>query len=411
MALPKGVHVDKRTGKLRAVACVGRGSRNRKEKTFPAGTSNRELEKWQRDTETELDKAGGPAVKGSILHELDQQYLPIKAGEKMPTIEERERLMRMWVAELGPKRTRKTIEAVEIRAILARWHLAGWAGPTCNRARTALMDFFTVLGGRSAPNPVKDVPKYPEFRQPPPSIDFDLFQRIMAALPNQGQGLAGEDRAEVSKTKARLALIAFIGLPHKQIKNLLPGHIDWKGRRVYLLGRRKGAGTNDKWQAVSAAGMMALRVFASFNAWGEFSNSSMRISFRRAVLKAAPDLAAAFSTPRGGISPYKLRHLFGTNVLATSKDSDATSRLLIHKSKELLETYTEAAQAPLDRAALDAFDKAVAPVAALVTAEYATAMRRSDKATAKLNRRRAAKAAARANVVDNGCGQTKKRSA
>jgi len=37
--LPPGVHVDKRTGKLRAVACIGRGSHNRKEKTFPAGTS------------------------------------------------------------------------------------------------------------------------------------------------------------------------------------------------------------------------------------------------------------------------------------------------------------------------------------------------------------------------------------
>jgi len=401
--------VDKRTGKLRAVACIGRGSHNRKEKTFPAGTSNRDLEKWLRDTCTALDKAGGATVKGSILHELETRYLPIKAGEKMPTLGERERVMRLWIAELGPKRTRKTIEAVEIRAILARWHLAGWAGPTCNRARTALMDFFTVLGGRSAPNPVKDVPKYPEFRQPPPPVDFDLFQRIMAALPNRGQGIKGEDRAEVSKTKARLALIAFIGLPHKQIKGLLPGHIDWKGRRVYLLGRRKGAGTNDKWQAVAAAGMMALRQFAAVGAWGKFSNSSLRISFRRAVLKAAPDLAAEFVTPRGGISPYKLRHLFGTCVLAESHNADATSRLLIHKSKELLATYTEAAHAPIDRAALDAFDAKVAPVAAAVAADYAKAVKRSDRATARLHARRAARAAKRADVVDIGCGQTEKR--
>lgn len=70
--------------------------------------------------------------------------------------------------------------------------------------------------------------------------------------------------------------------------------------------------------------MVALRLFADAKAFGPFSPSSMRISFQRALKKIDPEKR---------LTPYKLRHLFGTTVMKSSQNRSATSDLMIHTSE------------------------------------------------------------------------------
>jgi integrase len=330
---------------FRVVACIGRGPGKRAEKRFPASTAMRTLTRWQEDTCADLRKQ--PAARpGSLAADL-LVYLPIKAA--MPTYHERERLMQMWVAALGPQRARGEIQPVEIRAALARWQAAGWAKGSCNRARTALMDFYNVLGGKSAANPVRDVPRHREFRKPAPQISYELLQRILDAMPDRGQGRKGETRAEISQTKARLNVIAYTGWPHAQVMRLEPEQIDWSARVVYIEGRRKGDGMEDRVVPISQAGLVALIDFADADAWGPFSQSSMRISFQRAAAKVG----------RGELVPYDLRHLFGTTLLSTTGNRAAASLLMLHSGEHMIDRYTRAAELGLMRSALDAFDRHV----------------------------------------------------
>jgi integrase len=350
--MPAGIYPT--TTGYRVIASIGRGSGKRLEKAFPRRdaegrlTTMREMTRWQEQARTDL-RTRPTAAPGSLEADL-AIYLPIKQATMPPSgFKERTRLMGLWLAALGPRRPRAAVEPVEIRAALARWELGGWSKGSCNRARTALMDFYHVLGGKSASNPVRDVKRFREFRQPAPKIDYALFHMILALMPDRGQGLRGETRREVSQTKARLCVIAYTGLPHAQIMRLRPEHIDWAARLVYIVGRQKGEGQEDRWLPISRAGLFALIDFADVEAWGAFSQSSMRISFQRAAAKVG----------RPELTPYDLRHLYGTTLLEVTRNRAAVSLLLLHSSEDMTKRYTRGAETDLMRSALDAFDRDV----------------------------------------------------
>jgi integrase len=335
-------------GGFRAVACIGRGKAKRVEKRFPKGTALRTIIRWQEDTRRELREQ--PAVQPGSLAADVAVYLPIKQATMPPNgYKDRTRLMGMWLASLGPHRHRSEIQPVEIRAALAKWEIAGWAKGSSNRARTALMDFYNVMGGKSAHNPVRDVKRHPEFRRPAPAIDYATLHMILALMPDRGQGIPGETRRHVSQTKARLSVIAYTGLPHAQIMRLQPEHIDWAARVIYIPGRRKGEGQADSLLPISRSGLFALIDFADVDAWGPFSQSSMRISFQRAAAKVG----------RGDLTPYDLRHLYGTTMLDVTRNRAAVSLLMLHSSEEMTKRYTRGAELELMRSALDAFDRDV----------------------------------------------------
>jgi site-specific recombinase XerC len=341
--LPPGLY-QLPTGAFRAVACISRTQRT--EKRFPKGTPERTMTRWQETARAELRRLP-TATKGSLLADLEDAYLPAVAG--MPTVKERERHLRMWAAQLGERRRRETVTGPEIRAALERWRLAGGAAGTCNRARTALMHFYSVLDGKAGRNPVRDVATYREPRHPPRDIDYPTFERLLAAMPDRGQGLRGVPRSEVSQTKARLRVIAYTGLPHAQVKAIEPAHIRWAERALYVPGREKGEGTADRWLPLSRAGVAALATFADAKAWGPFSTSAMHSSFQR----------AAKAIGRPDLRPYDLRHLFGTQVLASSRNRAATRDLLLHTSDVTTARYTSGAISLELRAAIDAFDRDV----------------------------------------------------
>lgn len=362
---PPGIYGNAAAG-YRVVACIGRGKKKRQGKRFPPKTAIRDMLIWQGDTETALRKASPLITPGTFADDVTRIYLPIKKAT-MPAAgyRQREQHMAFWVAELGAKKGRNDVVPAAIELAIARYTTTR-AKPTGNRARTALMDFYHRLNGKSGYNPVRDVKRWKERRQPPPELTFDLYDRILAAMGNRGAtytGVRGRDGVErrigqkvakVSKTKLRIAMIAMTGLPHETIKQIEPSHIDWAGRRFWKVGRVKGKGTDPAWHPLSDVAMAALRAFADGDAFGRFSTSSMLSRFHAAADKVRAESPELFLGPTR-ITPNKLRHLFGSTLTVLAGRSVA-SDLMDHTSEATTKIYTEMAEAPAQRAALDKFD-------------------------------------------------------
>jgi hypothetical protein len=106
------------------------------------------------------------------------------------------------------------------------------------------MALWTGLDGKTAANPVRAawMPPMPDPEDRAVKGGDKTIRRILPKMPDVGQGKAGEDRADASKTKALLPVIAYTGLPHKLVKQLTPEAINWRAKTVASSdsGRAKG---------------------------------------------------------------------------------------------------------------------------------------------------------------------------
>lgn len=277
-----------------------------------------------------------PAVSDYLSEDV-RHYLEQIAT--MPTYEWRAKDLDLWVQVFGPDRDRKTITPGEIRAQLESWR-KDYAASTVNHRRTALMHLFTVLDGKSAPNPARDVPKYREARRPPRALTPATIAALLNAMP-------------ASTTKARIELMAWTGWPHAQIMRLEPSDIDWN-RAVYIRPRQKGSGIEGRWLPLLPQGWRALRAFKRAGAWGEFSTSSMRRSLRLAASHVAKDKRQpkAIRQAVADITPYDLRHSFLTLVALVTRNQRAVTMLGLHADPRQSQRYTEAAVDPIMASAL-----------------------------------------------------------
>lgn len=276
-----------------------------------------------------------------------KEYLKLVKG--MASIEDRERHIDEWVAILGQQR-RETITPFQIRKALEAKRRQKKAASTVNHFRTALLHFFTVMNGKSGANPVKDVPPYPEHSDEViRAHDYGTIYRLLALM-------------EPSKTRTRLRLIAWTGWPHAQVMRLKAEDIDFAGQRVRVTRRRKGKGVAGRWlPIVLPQTKAALEAFVKDDCFGEFSQPSMR----KSLLLAAGKLTARRRKLRKGkavpalrITPYHLRHSFGTLLALFIEDERALQELLLCSPKQV-RRYTAAATDPRVRAALE---KVLAPM-------------------------------------------------
>ena len=316
-ALPPGICLHPLG--YRAFVRLFHGSGGLKSKVFPKGTSLLDIRRWREE------QRGTPIIRpqtSSGFAADAERYL--KAVRGMPTYDWREKDIQAWVAVFGHTQ-RKLITAADIRAQLAEWRTR-YAASTVNHRRTALMHLYTVLDGRSAVNPVRDVPRCQEPEPTARGLSYAVIEGILGEM-------------EDSATKARLSVIAYVGLPHAQLVKLTPADIDIKGRTIYVAGRSKGKGTRGKRIPITEQGAQALASFVAHDAFGKFSTSSMRKAFRLACQKQGPDGCLA------KVRPYDLRHSFGSLVYQLSGDIKATQELMLHSSSRMTERYTVAAVA------------------------------------------------------------------
>ena len=293
-----------------------------------------------------LRKIAPTAERGTFAKDAER-YL--RAVAAMPTFKEREKHVTLWTAEFGT-RARHSITTADVDTVLSRWLNDGLSASTVRNRRTVLLHLWNRLDGPEAQNPVRRAlkPVLPDAEAR--ALTYGQIEAILAAMPDVGQGLRGKSRDDASKTKARIAVIAYTGLPHSLVKQLTPGCVDWQLGLVTVPRRHKGRGVKARTLKLTDAGLAALQHFSVLECWGPFSNSSMIKSFHRACVAAG--------YPKARV--YDLRHSYATELYRRTGDPKATAEMLLHApSSRMMGRYTIAGVEPRLKLAAGAFNRSV----------------------------------------------------
>ena len=109
----------------------------------------------------------------------------LRAVQALPTFKTRKNDIERWIAIFGT-RQRDTITSTEIRGQRDTWmkqprakDKPPYAASTINHWLRALSNLWTVLDGRRAPNPVRDVPEVIEPDPLPRALSFTTIDAIL----------------------------------------------------------------------------------------------------------------------------------------------------------------------------------------------------------------------------------------
>jgi integrase len=311
-------------------------AKQRDEARYPLGTPLDVMKAWQERRKPELRqqakrRAGaGPGTFGADC----ERYLAAVKG--MATYQWRADDIARWRRVLGDERRRDTITQPEIAAVLHRWfteprsktNRTPYGASTVNHRRTALLHLYTTLDGPNAPNPVRGIKKFREPDPKPKGYSYAVIRKILAAVGG-------------AKTRARLAVMAYTGLPPVQIMRVEPDHVDWRTRKVWVQGRRKGHGTQGRLYPLTLEGLKAFRALEAAKAWGRYSTSSARRDFQTACTAVGATIG----------TPYDLRHSFAGATYQASEQR-AAQELLDHRDPRTSWRYIMGAVSSHIRAAL-----------------------------------------------------------
>ena len=290
-----------------------------------------------------------PASASSLFPEDAAAYL--KLVRHMPSFDDREYEVNQW-AKAFAGRTRQSLTGPDIRAVLESWRVSGRAdgkgglsASSLNKRRTALMSLFTTLDGKSAANPVRDVPEYDESESEQiRAISLSLFYRLLVRVGR----LKWKTRRKVhqgtkrrpSKTRARLRVMLWTGWPHKQLMALKPDDVDWDAGTARVSPRRKGKGYPATTVPLLPQALHALKRFDEAKAWGKFSQSGMHKALSRAVTAENAWRAKHGKRPVKRVRPYDARHQFGHLIATVTNDERAIQSLMLHSTSAQTRRYT-----------------------------------------------------------------------
>ena len=265
----------------------------------------------------------------------------------MPTWKDREREIALWVAVLGHKR-RDAITAVDVRTCRDRWLTTPRSldddrpvsGATVNKRLRALSNLYTVLDGKRAANPVRDVPEADEADAEPRALPYEAIQAILDQMPTHrhGQWTKNAPPADwtptgVSLARIRVRLMAYTGQEFATLIRLKPSDVDYDRGLLRLPSRKKGKGVAAAVVPLLPPAAEAFRELAALDAFGRFNLRTVRHAFTRA--------AAAAGYP--GARLKDLRHSLGTVAYDLTQSREVVMALLQHASLKTSQRYTLAA--------------------------------------------------------------------
>jgi integrase len=323
------------------------------ERRYPQGTTIEVLRKARREWKDDLLEQGpAPPPSGTLAAIVEGYLATVPDGNKRAN-EVRE--LAHWTAVFG-KRAPETLRWQELHQQMTTWANGGAAASTLNKRRQSLKNVFLHVSGKDGANPVNAVPRH---REPAPEargLALDIVERILNALSDHGQHPKGEP-APMSKTKARLCVMATTGLPQAQIARIERRHIDWTHATVYVTPRRKGQGTAGRTLPLTPDALDAFRLMDVAGAWGRFSTRAASRSFAAAVKTAKrtfeKETRQHWPAP-ANVRAYDLRHSFLTEAYRSSRDLRAVAELALHSDLALTDRYAQAAVSETAAKARDA---------------------------------------------------------
>lgn len=293
--------------------------------SWPPDTPISEMSAWLR-TQRAGKTTERTVSRGTFEHDA-LTYLQKVAA--LPTIDERTRHLQLWMETFRGQR-RSKISSSAIRMQRDAWLVAGLAPHTVNLRLRALSNLWTVLDGRRAPNPVRDVPEALEPDPEPRSIPYWLAQRVVSAM---------HARFEQAQADVMLTL----GLTPVELSRLASRH--WQDRTLFVQGRRKGAGGASRIIPLSPDAERALKAFDELDGWETMPSKQFYRVFRKACVRASHPLTidASLRERLTRLSAYDLRHTYATALYRISGDAHAAAHILGHRSKHTTARYIQAA--------------------------------------------------------------------
>lgn len=322
---------------------------------FPIDTPLGVIQEWRADERARLRLTRKARASMGTFEGDARAYL--RAVQALTTHKTRVKDIERWIAIFGTRR-RDTITSAEIRGWRDTWmkqprakDKPPYAASTINHRLRALSNLWTVLDGRRAPNPVRDVPEVTEPDPLPRALSFDTIDAILSHMAIVSRSKKGVPRQGTqSKTLARLRVIMYTGLTNAQLARLTPADVDLEHGTMLVRSRAKGAGSKPQRLPLHPDAVEAFRHFAAIDCWGPFSGPSVRKNFLVAARKARK---AGHPVPLD-VRPYDLRHSWGTAVVAATGSLEAAKDLLSHRSTRTTRRYALAAADDLLRAQVTA---------------------------------------------------------
>jgi integrase len=344
----------------RAVVSRGRGAAP-VTRHFPQETPAAVMQEWRADERARqrIDRKQR-ASQGTF--EGDAR-LYLRSVSAMASHSARTRDIERWIRIFGTRR-RDTITAAEIRTWRDRWMteprglakdgktpLPPYAAMTINHRLRALSNLWTVLDGRRALNPVREVPEVTEPDPLPRDLPFEVIDDILNRVTKRGRPIKGQpNKGTESLTFVRLRVIMYTGLTYSQLARLQPEDVDLVDGSMLVRRRSKGKGAKPQRLPLHPEAVKAFESFVRLGCWGPFSGASVRKTF---VLAAGKARKAGVAVPKGA-KPYDLRHSWGTAVVAATGSKEAARQLLSHAKRQTTERYILGAVDALLRAQVNA---------------------------------------------------------
>lgn len=330
-----------------------------KEVRFPLGTPLEELKRARKDLQDEL--AGTPTRRGTLGSAFDAYLKTVPEGHRR---RDEAALLLHWreagFADLAPG----GVKGLEIRQQLTAWK-GRFSPATIKHLRRVLGAVYRAVNGKSGYNPVRDVPTVTLRYEEPRAIPYEIIELIFAQMPDLGRAEKNEHRSTVNKTKLRLKVMAYTGIPPAQLKRILPRDVDLRAKMVLARPRRKGAGADARQLPLTDQGVRAFESFIAGDCFGWFNTRSAAQVFRRAITKAQHAWEQEQAKQKKHIPwplpddtrAYDLRHSFGTQLLLATGDLKLVADMLLHANLSTTARYTLAAVDPRLKAGADALSK------------------------------------------------------
>mgnify|MGYP003641258744 CR=1 FL=1 len=354
------------------------GQKTTRSKTFSRESSCIDRKNWMAQERSALIVAQNPDTNTRVIRrnadfsEESAYYLTL-VQKKLETFSSRQRYIRYW-CELFGTRKRSSITVAELQHIQQelltnpkpklqtgtgqgkKWTPEPRSYSWVNQAFIALQNMYTMLDkGKNLSNPVKEIEKVPEPPLEPKGLPQALIEKIFSYIPE-------------SSSKIRVRLLSELGIGHKQLMQIEEKDIDFEHNAVVLKPRKKGDAKNlGQRKPVTERGMMAFRKMVDMGYFGTYNPSGVIAVFKRACRKTqqvflAKGIDLKKAPPEGcgvdlnEITPYWLRHSYGTNMYLATGDLELVKNMMSHSSTEMTKRYTLAAVPAVQEEALRKYE-------------------------------------------------------
>lgn len=327
------------------VAAVARVGRRTTEKRFSRGTTLKTIQAWL-DAERACMRRQSATIRrfrGTLAGDVAERLTHLPAGHAKDNAGWD---LAAWVTALGTDRRRPSITVADLRRVVNDWIEAGVPASTINHRRRALAQLYEALDGPEAANPVRQIKRAKEVLPDPTAYPMDALTAIIDAMdPSRGQYRKGQSSfRRTNKSRARLRLLLWCGLPPASVRRLLPRRVasDAERGELWYPPRGKGAGAHAVLLPLFPEGAQSVTCWLQASAWGTFSAASLRHALQRAAASyATRETEAGRSSPvPATITVYHLRHSFLTWLYETTGDPYLVQLYGQHADLETTRRYT-----------------------------------------------------------------------